>query len=85
MDAWIVDEVRPYRLIEGEAGRRAVVEARCGHLCCLGSDRQQHVAPDTAEGMVAFVGKQSWAECAEAVALFRQVVEKEGRNSESMW
>lgn len=85
MEARIVDEVPPYRLIVGEDGRQAVVEARCGHVYCLDCDHPRHVAPDTAEGMAAVVGCHGWLDQARATALFRRMVKGEEHYSEMLW
>lgn len=85
MDAWVVEEVRPYRLIEAKNGRRAVVESRCGRVYCLDCDHPRHVAPDTAEGMGAVVGSHGWLDRDQATALFRRMVDGEEHYSEIVW
>lgn len=84
MRADIVQECKPYRLIRDEAGRHAVVEARCGHVYCMDCDHPRHEAPDTPEGMAAVVG-HSWMDRDHAIALFKQMVEGEEHYGEMLW
>lgn len=84
MVAEIVEEVRPYRLIRGEDGRHAVVEARCGHVYCLDCDHPRHAAPDTPDGMASVVGR-GWMDFAHATALFRQMVDGDEHYSQTLW
>lgn len=85
MGAWIIQEVRPYRLIEAGNGRHAVVEARCGHVYCLDCDHPRHAAPDTAEGMSTVVGPHGWLDRDRATALFLQMVDGEEHYGEMLW
>lgn len=85
MQAHVVEETHPYRLVQNDEGRRAVVEARCGHVYCLDCDHPRHVAPDTSEGMASVVGHHGWMDSAHASALFRQMVDREEHYSEMLW
>ncbi|HSV28535.1 MAG TPA: hypothetical protein VLL76_03225 [Candidatus Omnitrophota bacterium] len=85
IQAHIVAEVRPYRLIEDDYGRCAVVEARCGHVYCLHCDHPRHCAPDTPAGMVEVVGDHGWTDQDHAAALFRELVDREERYSQIIW
>lgn len=84
LTAHVVAEVRPYRLIENNDGRCAVVEARCGKVYCLDCDHPRHVASDTPEGMAAVVGV-GWMERGHANALFRRMVDGEEHYGEMLW
>jgi hypothetical protein len=81
MHARIVDEARPYRLIRGQDGRYAVVEARCGHVYSLDCEHPRHVASDSGLGMASVVGC-GWQDFDHANALFRHMAGMEERYSQ---
>ena len=83
MHAQIVEEVRPYRLIQDDHGRYAVLEVRCGHVYCLDCDHPRHCAEDTPEGMAQIA--THWTDRDHAAQLFRELVEREEYYAERIW
>lgn len=84
MEARLVLEVRPYRLVEGPGKCYAVVEVRCGQVLCLDCDHPRHVAKDTSDGMTDVIGS-GWMDRDRATALFWQLVDREEHYGETLW
>jgi hypothetical protein len=76
-------EVRPYRLVEGDIGRFAVLEVRCGQVLCLECDHPRHVAADTPDGMTRVVGR-GWMTHRQATRLFWRMVDDEEHYGEML-
>ncbi len=83
MNAQVVEEVRPYRLIRGQDGRYAVVEARCGQVYGLDCEHPRPVASDSALGMASVVGR-GWLDFDHANTLFGRMVEMEEHYSQML-
>lgn len=83
MSIYIIEEVKPYRLICDGVGHYAVIEARAGHVYSL-HGRQRNAALDTPAGMAVVVG-DGWSDETPARERFREMCGREEGYSQIIW